>query len=720
MSGNKADLGGYDEGSYQRTIPELGDLLRPRNLAGWFFGFLERFFFSRNYAALLLASPFVVLAIGGPAFVWWLKDAPRTDTVAAYKQAVVDADARGDTEAVGIYLAGLVRLRPADKLFRFNHAMHLINNEEKEQGLKALRPLTATGPLGYNKARLWFAQQHLEEERLVPVSAAEHEAALLAVLKDDSRNLDASRMLSDYYLRTNQLKAAEDRLEQIVEHLPALNYTLVVVKKGLGRQPDQYKKYLINGISYFRQRLVQEPNDQQSRILLAKSLVLGNRTEDAERILREGIAARDTPELRQALTDMLMELAQKLIAETPANRNKTAMILTQALHWRPDAVEVAVNLMALQEQDSDVPEGAYDASIEYLQNQESRSLQQDIALSRMLTITGQHDDAASLLADSPHRCHQTEIVRAKAMYRAGNIEASLSVVDALIEDFAARESSLSPTDVAIYSNCFALKKQFDDARRVVKQAMPRIIESYDVENMTNAEKREAAVQTRLMQQALSRACIAQYDQLLKDESFEDAEKAMGLLGEALATNTNGAFVVDRLAEQIVGDGRFSAIADEFINRMLANGVANSQIYNMLGLKALQLENYDRARVLLDRSLSLDRSNPVVLNNLALAIVRGESVSRKDAQRALGLANEVLDLVPGNKDALSTRGEVLIALERWEEARADLESSISKTKDNPVTRGLLVKVFTALGEPGIAKQHQLILDKLLAEGKDGDT
>lgn len=720
MSGNKADRGGYDEGSYQRTIPELGDLLRPRNLTGWFFGFLERFIFSRNYGALLLASPFVVLAIGGPAFVWWLKEAPRTDTVAAYKQAVVDAAEEGDTEAVGIYLAGLVRLRPADKLFRFNHAMHLINNDDKEQGLEALRPLTATGPLGYNRARLWFAQQHLEEEPLVPVSAAEHEAALLAVLKDDARNLDASRMLSDYYLRTNQLELAEDRLEQIVEYLPSLNYTLVRVKVRQGRGPDQYRKYLANGIAYFRQRLVEAPDDQQSRIFLAKSLVLGNRMQDAERILREGIAARDTPELRLALSDMLQDMAQKLIAETPANRNKSAMILTQALHWRPDALEVAVNLMALQEQDSEVPEGAYDASIEYLQNQKQRSVQQDIALSRMLSVTGQHEQATQVLADSAHRSNQTEIVRAKAMYRGGEIEAAMAVVDRLIADCEVRIEELSPTDVVIYSNCFALKKQFDDARRVVRDAMPRIQKSYDPDSMTNSEKREAAGQMRLMQQALSRACIAHYDQLLKDPAFDDAEQAMKILTEALTTETNGAFVVDRLAAQIVGDGRFASIADEFINRLLANGVANAQIYNMLGLKALQLENHARARVLLDRSLSLDRSNPVVLNNLALAIVRDEPVSRDDAERALRLANEVLAMVPGNKDALSTRGEVLIALERWEEARADLESSISKTKDNPVTRGLLVRVFTELGEPGIAKQHQLILDKLLAAENDGDS
>lgn len=707
----------YDESTGKRTIPELHDLLRPRNVTGWFFGFIERFFFSRDYGALFLASPFVVLAIGGPAFVWWLKESPRTDTVAAYEMAAAEAIDRGDVEAAGIYLSGLVRLRPADKRYRFNQAMHLLQNDEVEDGLKALRPLTTSSPLGYNPARLWLAKQYWAEDPIVEVTAEAQEQALLAILDDSTRDLEASKLLSDYYLQTNQLKAAESRLERIVEYIPALNYTLSVVKVRLGRDPEQYRIYLQAGIQFFQQQLVEDPDNDESRILLAKSHVLANDEEDAFRVLDEGIRNRNSTALRIAMSDMLREFAQKLIVASPANRNKAARRLVQALSYDPASISSVMSLITLDEQRATVPDNAYNSSIQLLREQQARSLGEDVALSRMLSMTGQFDEAITVLDESAHQNDQTEILRSIAIRAAGRPDEADTVLDAMIKRFSEHTDSLTAEEVAYYSNCHIQKREFEAARNVVKDAYPRIKSMYNTDDLTDADKAEASRQTRMMMEALSRACISFYDQLLEDPSFNDADTAMELLAEALATRTNGAFVVDRLAEQVVGEGRFSGKADEFVNRLIASGGETEKIYNMLGLKGLQLGNYERAQMMLERSLSLRAEDPVVLNNLALAIVRNPDTDSKGVNRSLDLANDVLRLLPGNKDALSTRAEVYIRLKRWEDARADLQNALKKDPSDAKIHELLAIVFDALGEPGVAEQHRQIVERLRAEEAD---
>lgn len=718
MSGNDVKHSDFDEVDYKRAVPEIHDWLRMRNLTGWLFGFVERYFMSRNYPAMLMAAPFLMLGIGGPAFLWWLKEAPRTDTVELYAAAAEEAKQNNDPEAAGLFLGSLVRLRPADKKYRFDYAMHLIENDQVDEGLKCLKPITSVGPTGYNSARMWLASQRLAEEPLAKVSEEEYENLLLAVTRDSRTNLPANQMLADLYLKTGKLKAAEDRLEMIVERIPALNYSLVVVKKRLGRKKDQFGIYLQNGMRFFRDRLVEDPADVEARIVLAKCFAIDDKYEEAARLLSEGIGGEDSPELRFALSDMLVEFANKRLQISPANRDQAANKYAQALQFRPGSADIVMNLIRLQEQGAEIPENIFDSSIKEMTEKAERTEREELALSRMLTITKKYDEAVEVLAQTKHTSLQVDLLRATALQAAGRAKEADEQIDRLLADFSARKDSLSPIEVAAYSNAFSLKKDYENAHRVVKEAIPRVMQSYDVESMQPDERRQASLETRAMQLALGQACVDRYRQLLSDKDFDDAELAMKLLTEALATNTAGYMVIDLLADQVITNGRFVDESDKLLNRLLANGVANADIYHMLGMKALIANNCSRAKVYLNRSVSLNGSNPIVLNNLALAIVRDESVSKDDAQDALRLANQVLEILPGNADGLSTRGEVLIALERWEEARADLESSIRGKKSNITTRELLIRVFEALDEPGLAAEHGRILGELRA-AQEGD-
>ncbi len=107
---------------------------------------------------------------------------------------------------------------------------------------------------------------------------------------------------------------------------------------------------------------------------------------------------------------------------------------------------------------------------------------------------------------------------------------------------------------------------------------------------------------------------------------------------------------------------------------------------------------------------------MVLNNLAIALICGADgpSMAADSERALQLAESALAIVPQQPDVLSTRGEILIAQERWEDARRDLEVALSKRQKSANIRRLLVQVFEALGEPALAAEHGRLLKQLTDE------
>jgi uncharacterized protein HemY len=70
-------------------------------------------------------------------------------------------------------------------------------------------------------------------------------------------------------------------------------------------------------------------------------------------------------------------------------------------------------------------------------------------------------------------------------------------------------------------------------------------------------------------------------------------------------------------------------------------------------------------------------------------------------------NQALELVPNNPEMLSTRGEIFVAMQRWTDARRDLEESIRIRGGRPKVHRLLEQVWTGLNDPEQAEaQRQL--------------
>ena len=70
-----------DDGDDKPGLPDAEQYLRPAFWFRWIVEYLEAWIFSRNYRRLLAGLPFLVVAVGGSAYIWWLRGAPKDDII---------------------------------------------------------------------------------------------------------------------------------------------------------------------------------------------------------------------------------------------------------------------------------------------------------------------------------------------------------------------------------------------------------------------------------------------------------------------------------------------------------------------------------------------------------------------------------------------------------------------------------------------------------------
>lgn len=113
---------------------------------------------------------------------------------------------------------------------------------------------------------------------------------------------------------------------------------------------------------------------------------------------------------------------------------------------------------------------------------------------------------------------------------------------------------------------------------------------------------------------------------------------------------------------------------------------------------------------------LHRRDSVLLNNLADVLIRRKG----DLQEALSLVNEAMQRNPGQPRFLSTRGEIYLDLERYEDARKDLQTALDKLGREENLLLLLALSYEGLGDRTraltLGKALGLRPDKLTAAQK----
>ena len=695
----------YDESAEQRALPQLNDWLRPKNIFGWIFGFIERWFLSRKYSRLLAGLPFLAFGVLGPAFVWWLRNAPQDQVVQKYEAAISESIKSGDSENSSIFLEGLVKLRPNESRYKFQLALNLIENGQDAKGLTYLKSLSDAGPNGYNPARLWLASQATSPNPRVPMSVELTEELLRLVVESEPMNQAANRMLANLNLRGGKLKEAEDRLLRIVETYPSLSLPLAKVQIALKRSPEQISFHLENSAGHFSQQLLKDPANVEIRIQLAETQVLAERFNDAEQILAEGLAQSDSAKLRSELSGLYVRLASRELQLSVFNRDRSARYLIKAAHLTPTNAEITAQILALVRAGTVFSAPDLEPSITAYSEIESRSFDEEMQLSQLLAIVGRSEEAITRMDPLVETDIRFKAMKARHLINLGRKEDAAKVLDEVIDHFQNRSEALSTTDIVTHAESLILLNRFNEAVTLLRTTVASNESALELGGPVDAESRNASKELALLQTAFGQSCLLEFDNRLKDGSFENPQQAMQLLEEALRTGSVSIPVLERLAYLSSSGTELAETAETALSKLLTAGVGNADIYNLIGTRALELNDAARARRYLERAYSLTRSNPMVLNNLAIALVRD---NKDNAERALEIANSALEILKDHRDVLSTRAEVLIALERWDEALRDLEVSLSKGANSLTFRLLLSQVYEALGEATLAEENRRII------------
>lgn len=689
---------GYVDDVNVRERATFVDIIRPRNLVAWLSSFVESWFMSRNYRRLLMALPFLAVGVGGTFYLSWLRGAPQDALVGCYEVAAAEALQRDDTFAAGLYLQGAVQLRPLNQRTRFQLVLHLMENDQMQAAASHLE--TLTGADGYTPARLWLVSQAISGDPKIPLSTEQIQHQLRAVVSREPNNVLANQVLADLALKGGQFTLAENYLLNAVESNPGLSLPLAKVQRMLNRPADQVNDRLTASLEIFESHLLKNPANTDARVNAAEVLVMQGKLMDAERLLREGMANNDSAKLKQALASLYSSMAAKRLQESVLNRDLCKQLVIRAMSLDPANRKYLRQAFSLSSAGATFTMPQLQPAVDAIQATDVATTDDQILVARAIATGGDPQAAAERVAPLIDEHPELRRTYAGFLKFAGEKEKANALIQQLLSEIPV-DGSADLKAICDRAELLLFSSRTDEARNLLMQSKPQ------------ADRPQE--QGRRWNVMYGRACLAVFDQ--NQQSDQLSKDSLSLLDEALITNTAALGIIERLVRVSCSDSPLAQSADDRLVQLLASGNASAQVYNLVGTEALSRNDAEKAKRYLERAHSLSKNDPMVLNNLALAVLRsadGSSNAAANGNRALQLAEDALKILPDHPDVLSTRGEILIAQERWEDARRDLEVALPKRHKSANIRRLLVRVFEALGEPSLAAEHSRQLQKLSDE------
>ena len=203
------------------------------------------------------------------------------------------------------------------------------------------------------------------------------------------------------------------------------------------------------------------------------------------------------------------------------------------------------------------------------------------------------------------------------------------------------------------------------------------------------------------QRALAAAFVTHYDRL-SQQSADAGVPQLELLRIALKHDANCRDALLRLVEFGEGTEDEQKQAREMLESLLARGYATPFVHFVLGCKAWEAGETDSALFHLERAYKLDKELGPVANNLAWLLSHQES---PDLERALTIIDSVLGRWPDVAQYRDTRGQILVKLERWNDALEDLERALPRMARDAPLHAALGQVYRRLGQVSLAQKHE---------------
>jgi len=703
-----ADSDNPDRPRTEVSLPPLRlMILRPSLTVQWISAAAEGWLWTRAWLRLLPGLPFVAVAV---CLVVLVIETPGDlrEQINLLRTQIQDPESRNHPEMHELRLRALSGLLPDDHTPLLEIARFAADEGQFDEAVQLMLQLSKWGELGVPEARMWLVQDALSATPHYRCSDDEIEQHLRMSLRVSPSLVEAHATLAAVLLNRGELLLAERSLAAAAELAPRYHLPLLQLRRSLGRQ-DVTADSIGKAAEKLSAVILQRPNDWETRIALARLHVMKNDFASAVSVLEVGRQLSDRSAFRRVIAEVHTAHAGALFAAGTLNRDQAAGLIISALKLDPlniTAVELADRLARL---DAWFPQAVVADSTEKWKDAFQRlpeRLDVRLSLCRMLELNNEPAASLELLQPLLDKHPELNSKAVELLVKSGQLEAARSTAEKSFE--ALRNAPADKSARRTAAECLMVLGDFPGVRGLLQTD-------------TNTPPSDADEQL-----LFGIACLQEFDALsgrprragpaadywIPDFSALPAERPQQLVELLRQAGTVAPIrldAADRLARIALLDHPLSQAAEQLILQFRARENQSAEILNQLGAHAILHERYEKARGWLEQgSLIAAGKNPAILNNLAIAILRGKL---DNPQRALLLANEALNLLPNNPELLSTRGEIQTEMRLWEDARTDLEKSLAARGGRPKVHRLLEKVFRGLLDDANADAHRATAEAL---------
>ena len=700
-------------------LPPAVDLIRPSNWLNWIMGFAEGWLFSRESLRLLTGLPFVLASVAGIGYLWWLRHTPENTILADIEKSVSLAINTQDDARVENGLQALVQLRPSEPAYRFRLGQFLISNERPE-GLSHILSLAPEKTDGYAPARMWLVKQALSEKPILKLNDQQIEGQLLRIQRQVPEDAESQRLLADLYIRRKEWSLAEKYLTAATRTYPVLSVRLAGVKRILNRDPADITQLLENGVSELQARLAVDRSNHEVRIALAETLAMLGRQAEALTLLDAGYQQSQQPELLTAVCNLQLQQIAQRMRENLLNHEVCLQILLSVIKQQPGHPGILQQLPVIVAAGSVVSADHIQPSLDFWQQAASDSAASDeqrqqasLALAQLLSVAREYQRAIDILQPMVDARPELRLPLAKMLLQSGDTAQAQQLASQLaVERMEALNTD--PADETTFAAFLEVRQLLPDPQHM-RDEISEWCRTHDKQLLQLRPEIQSAfgnaclLAAKTAQASLEQLAAANDSDASAASDPQTSIKVQAVIDELLHNLTQAATVpatqiaaIDQLAVLRFSDSPAASAASQQLDQLRANGDPNGRVQVILGTRAIMAEKYDQAVTFLERAAIQTRNQqPQILNNLAIALVRSDP---PQPERALQYVESAAALLSNNVEIQSTRAEVLVALKRWEEARAELQRVLAQRSSSATIHRLLYTVCNAMNDEAMARIH----------------
>lgn len=707
---NLAEAQGFAERAEAEVFQEIPayqflEWISPSNWLPMVLAWAEDWLVSRRLLFLLVGTPYLILLV---ILTTWVLNlgAARNEAVSYYERALQLAEERSDAAMQEVSLKAIAGLRSGDVIRRLRLVELYWQTNRRQQAWDLALDLAARGEYGVPEAHLWIVRNALSDEPFQKLPDGQIEEHLRAALAGNPRLAEANLLLGIRYAERREWQLAEKHLQTAAELNPDYLIPLIRFRESTGRTEGNAET-LQQALRAATDKQEQNPNDPVARIELGQVLLMSGKVKEAVQLIEAGRKQQDHPEYRRALAVLKLREAEFLLQQTTLNRDQCVPLIVEAINLEPLSPQAILLADTLEQLGVQLPPDIVAESLKTWTDVFSKNANDStvrITLSALLRLTGDTSKAADLLIPLIDTQPGVRGRLVKLLVMSKRLNEAGSLTENAVSLAASDNASLQSRQIA--AECLISIGDFQRARDLLEAGIAGVPRDpvgaklygvsflFEFDALTGRPPRQYLGPDRWL------PVIA---------PGMDTRKLLQLLVQAAGIAAVRADATDRLVRLILSNADVSAEAEVRLMELQAGGLSVAEVLNQMGSHALLHEQYRKGFQWLDRANTLKNGqDPVILNNLALAVLRGQLES---PDRALSLINEALTMLPGNPELLSTRGEILIAMQDWNAALQDLERSLQLRPRRPKVHRLLEQVWMGLNNPARAAEQQRLAEAL---------